>query len=196
MFKNISVKKISVLRRSYLDILEMLPARDPNDILLNEGLDILEGNIQWCEDYINEQKLHTQSYRYFITISFDDGKLDLLNLPNYIISKLDKKWITDYVFSIEQRSVDIHKYHGYHTHIYITASDSKRSPAQIKREFYSSFKSLVDNERFIDVKRIIKDNGIEAYLNGLKNQEKIPKVINDNNMRKQNFYELIYRKTT
>lgn len=135
-----------------------------------------------------------KSSSYLITISFDDKKVDPSCLDTIIISKLNaKKKVPWYCFSIEQRSEDINEMRGFHTHIIVNLESPKR-PSHLKREFYSAFKSFVENDRFVDVRNIKSDNGVEDYLLGIKKDaSKQLKVRVDKFMReKYNFSDIYY----
>lgn len=56
---------------------------------------------------------------------------------------------------------------GYHIHM-VDSKAYKTSKSDVIREAYSTFKKWMDNKTFVDARVIHTDNGVEDYLNGIK----------------------------
>lgn len=162
--------------------------------------------------YIELEKGKPLVSSYLITISFDDNKLmDIGKLPDIIIKKLQRTYVNNYVFSIEQRGETKDDYHGIHTHIIIDLKENyKKSIKHIKREFYNSFKGFVSGEAYVDVRAILGGGRVsersgtveddarkraEIYISGCKaDPDKSLKCNNDILFREHYKLLNIYRK--
>lgn len=140
-----------------------------------------------------ESDISNMMMTHFITISFDDKSLPLISdVPSLIRGRLNKVYISKYIFNLEQRSSSSGKYSGLHTHILIRVNGVK-AVSHIRREFYNSFKKYVENIKYIDVKKLKKDNGVLDYMRGLKSDPaKQDKVKNDKLMREEYNLNLLY----
>lgn len=121
---------------------------------------------------------------YFITLSFDDTKINTCDDFQLIIQRMEKlkKWEKTKRFCFEQRSEVPNQYFGYHVHILCTSSSPKRK-SQIIAEYYNTFRKYLCGKNYVDV-QIVKDYmNVVNYMNGDKNDEKMKKVENDKPFR-------------
>lgn len=111
-------------------------------------------------------------YIYLVTVSFRDGVTPDTVVP--IIDKVKTKvFITKWLgASHEQRGKvkeDCGK--GYHLHVLFETAKSKGKVEMI-REFYNTFKSVVDSKNFVNVVRVTNNvENVVDYLNGIKADE-------------------------
>lgn len=134
-----------------------------------------------------------KSNLYLITISFRDEDLEISMLPHVISKKLTRKWIQSYKFNIEQRGETPDDFSGVHAHVVVQCVRPK-SICHMTREMYNSFKKCVDSPRYINVRRITYDNGVDDYLLGNKiDSDKHAKVANDKLFRQKYNLQDIYK---
>lgn len=130
---------------------------------------------------------------YFITISFDDKKIDPKNIPKYMEGVIKKKWVESYIYCIEQRSEEEDVYYGYHVHILIKPN-KKIAKSDVIREIYSTLKKYMEGQNYIDVQKVNHRQNIINYMKGEKNEMKLEKSKNDKPFRQKNNLEDIYIK--
>lgn len=122
----------------------------------------------------------TKSYKYLITVSFRDDirpSYELMKTINKYKSKTNIKVV--HKIAHEQRGeTEQDMGNGYHIHIYLETYKTWNKQHAI-RETYSTFKKFCSGNNYIDVRKIIFDNGIENYLSGLKSGNKLQKTIID-----------------
>jgi len=131
-----------------------------------------------------ERNEKSKSIWVFITVNIDDDqKLDLLIKQ---LEKLTKKvWVTDYIYSIEQRSEIKNEYKGFHSHIYIKRNG--KPPSELTREIRNTFKHLVGNDKAIDIKYDLESsykNRVNYILGIKKDNTKMEKCQIDADFRK------------
>lgn len=89
-------------------------------------------------------------------------------------------WITEAVYSIEQRSEGDQQPYGWHLHIVGKFAQPK---SKIIEKTYRSFKRFIVAPNYVDV----RPSSIERYdyVKGLKSDAKMPKVEKDRKLRKE-----------
>lgn len=129
---------------------------------------------------------------YFITINYDDKKIDPAMIPKYMEQTLKKKWIVDCEYVIEQRNETVDNYAGFHVHMLLTGHQPKKK-VEVIREIYSTNKKLVGSIQSIDCKPVNTVDGIHNYMAGQKKDAwKKTKSENDLCMRKHYGFQQIY----
>lgn len=130
---------------------------------------------------------------YFITINPKDDNINLLH--NKIKDLKFWKNIYKFCYSFEQRSSELGVYKGIHCHLCILNHDFKHNV--LLNRIVIKFKDICSPpyRNTINIKRKSKEHieeTINEYLNGDKEPEKLDKVKNDLNFRKDNNLEEIY----
>lgn len=123
-----------------------------------------------------DKKAKEKTPYVFITINPKPGS-DLLRFMDTIEKAIHKKWISEYYYTLEQRSeTEDNAGDGFHTHI-LLYRDGKR-PSEISREFHSTFKEYVGNTKHINIKYIPEKDydNVLAYIKGEKTDDKMEKV--------------------
>jgi len=169
--------------------------------IIEKNIEVMGGRCPDLEESYRkmQEKLRqlpdTSMNTFFVTVSFDDTKVNPETLVKDIIRRLARAWVHDYQFCIEQRGENEEDIHGYHTHILIRTKVRNKSVLHIKREMSSWFKSMIANASFIDIRKITQDNGLLAYMSGdKKDPEKDKKVANDLIFRRKYKIAPIYTK--
>lgn len=125
-----------------------------------------------------EDNLLKKNYYNMVTLNFDDKKIcdHLKEIPSIINDKINKKWIMNYIYCVEQRSEIDTEFKGFHVHVIVESAKSKRK-SEIIREFYSSYKLYLGDKQKIDVRQFdskILPNKLN-YIQGIKKDEKMKK---------------------
>lgn len=141
---------------------------------------------------ISARPVRLASLEYFVTISFDDSKIEPEKIPKIMAKVIKKKWIKEYLFCIEQRSEEKNVYHGFHVHMYVK-SNKQIAPSDVVREVHNSVKNYVGGSNQIDVKKVNSKQGVMNYMEGHKSELKMKKVENDSPMRKKFQFQKIYQ---
>lgn len=116
---------------------------------------------------------------FFVTVNFDDTKVldELKELKFTIKKRLQRIYIKDYIYCIEQRGESTDCIHGYHTHILFQTNKYKKL-SEIIREFYQAFKNYVSDKQKVDVK--VASHSFEPRLKYIlgkkKDKEKLKKM--------------------
>lgn len=153
------------------------------------GLDICEA----CKTY-SDMLLKKQSKRrryIFVTVNVKPGTT-LEDLQSKMVKFISKKWVTDLVYTFEQRSEDINNVDGLHTHMLVYIP--KKRPSEVNREIYSTFKHIVGTKKSINVNYIPLEWVMDKlnYIAGNKEEAKMAKVCVDRLWRAQNNLSDIY----
>lgn len=155
--------------------------------VLTEEQDILRVDL---ELYLADKwdDFTTTSNTLFITLSLKDCALspELFGGLNATMAKAaSKKWIQWIEYAFEQRGeTSATMGNGLHIHAIVKAKTSK-APSQAIKEFYSTFKSYMESSRFVNCKKVLPGTltDVRAYIEGDKEDEKLPKVAIDRQMR-------------
>lgn len=122
---------------------------------------------------LHKSKIELSQNFYFLTINPDTSKVSLQTFLKTIEKAISKKWITYYIYVIEQRGETLEEAgKGYHTHIIFNKG---KKHSEVIREMSNSFKKMCDvsNYHLFNLKRIgdeEKNRKIE-YITGQKADE-------------------------
>lgn len=142
----------------------------------------LEARIQELQD--------SKKQFYFITINFDDAKILPMirerRLQKFLIKKLDRTFVKDYIFCIEQRGEVNRYWKGFHVHILLQTSKHKKL-SELVREFYNSFKNFVSDKQKVDIKLSTHCflPRLKYILGMKKDEEKHAKQLQDKTFREE-----------
>lgn len=107
---------------------------------------------------------------YFVTINPDETKIKFQHFKALIEKLVSRAMFVNPLYAFEQRGKTIEEIgKGFHCHI-ISDKSSKLSPAQVRKNIYSSLKNYVGNIKHIDVrvyKGTFKQEKID-YIKGIK----------------------------
>lgn len=89
---------------------------------------------------------------------------------------LKKKWIDNYIYCIEQRSVEPNVYSGIHTHMLIHNSVNKKF-SEFKREFVSTVNSICDaqNPSILNFRSVKDDSDLKKMISYIKGSKDVSK---------------------
>lgn len=111
---------------------------------------------------------------YFITIRPRENSIKFEEFYKNVKNIFKKKWITDYVYVIEQTGITEETLGtGFHIHIIIRRNEKR--PSEIIREIKSTVKGMgeVDNHNFLDIKGIYNnENDLKNRLNYILGEKK------------------------
>lgn len=194
-FHSIQKKAYSqVLQKKYVEYFNYKIQQDVQ--YLNTGSDYSSQLITHIEE-LSARDRQLKSTHVLITINYKPD----IPLP-IILKKLNKavskKWLTGYVYVIEQRSENLQNIGtGIHTHLLIERTSE---PARIIKEFKSSFNTVCDttnsaclNMKWTTEKQLPK---IINYMQGTKEKSKTSKCLMDVQWRLSTGLEPIYSKGT
>lgn len=103
---------------------------------------------------------------------------------------MTKKWITKSYWCFEWRNID----EGLHAHAIIQYKTKR--PSEIKREFQTTFKNLIGNNKHVNIIKIWNGKELNRcydYLKGLKKNNFKKNHVNDVRNRKKYNLESIYK---
>ena len=122
----------------------------------------------------------------WITINPNPDGLDNDEFHAKVHKCAKKKWVTDCMYVFEQRSETECTGVGLHAHMLIKRDG--KVPSEIEREFRSTFKDMVGNNRHIYIRYIGEEAAMQKveYMKGLKATEKLEKCKMDQEYRKVN----------
>lgn len=145
------------------------------------------GDLQNIYDMTLRPSAATFPLYKLITISLkEDIKLiNFLEVYQYTI-KLNKKYIDEFCYVIEQRGEDINNTYGFHIHILVSLN-KKKPKSHLINEFYNYFKRYITAKNYVDVRDIkddIQKEKVLKYMSGDKPQEKLNKVLIDHEIHK------------
>lgn len=119
---------------------------------------------------------------------------DLQEFVELVHKSIKKKWITEYIYTFEQRGTKEDKYGtGHHCHM-LLYREGKR-PSELSREFHNTFKHLIGNAKHIDIRYVSEKDAdnCRAYINGdKKDEKKKAKCEADDLWRTENALEKVY----
>lgn len=162
-------------------------------MLPQNELDEFIKKLQERNNHILDQ-LRKDQY-FFVTVNFEDCIITEWGATIFrlIEKKLERVYIRDYMFCIEQRSEIQGEYRGYHTHILFRTS-KHRKKSEIIRDFYSSFKKYISDPQKVDVKHATGSHipRIRYILGKKKDETKLKKVEIDQEFRQKYKLESFY----
>lgn len=165
------------------------------NICKDESMQSLYDEVQLLKEQNNRKS--SQQYYYWITFN-PKSDITLEQLMKFTDKLLSKKWITDAIYSYEQRGETLEECgKGLHMHILIVRNNFKTTHA--KREIYNTFKSYTGMSKDIFVNKCFKaipyswgQDKIE-YLKGNKwDSEKDAKIKIDAEFRQKNNLNIYY----
>lgn len=124
---------------------------DDYDLNFYKQIELMQ--IEKLKELLNKKIELEQNY-YFLTINPDTTKTTLEIFLKTIEKAMSKKWITEYIYVIEQRGETLEELgKGYHTHIIFNKG---KKHSHIIREMSNSFKKMCDtsNYHLFNLKRI------------------------------------------
>lgn len=172
-----------ILRKMMTEIIELefeAMEDDPENHLSNT-----HGCVLYKMLYARKEKLTNNYVQYwFITINFKDEfvieQIRQQKLVPFIKTKMKKKYIRDWLFTVEQRSYMDQEWYGYHTHILIGTNRYKKK-SEILREFFRSFTNELIGKEKVDVRlatHTLKERC--DYIHGIKKgKDKNLRIKND-----------------
>ncbi|AXH77215.1 MAG: putative replication initiation protein [Cressdnaviricota sp.] len=157
------------------------------NIIYNGGFDKIAPNLKKIRDELDASNNIKATDWMFITINPKDTVTvkSIMETMNKVISK---KWITQYIYVIEQRSIEDEDIKGVHIHLLLKRNDKK--PAALKTEIKNTCVRICDvsNPHILNFKYLPTDRDVSQsynYITGAKKDvEKHPKQLKDKIFRK------------
>lgn len=111
----------------------------------------------------------------FVTVN-PRNDVTLKDFQSKIDKLLKKKWIDNYIYCIEQRSVEPNVYSGIHTHMLIHNSVNKKF-SEFKREFVSTVSSICDaqNSSILNFRSVKDDTDLKKMISYIKGTKDVSK---------------------
>lgn len=123
-----------------------------------------------------DQRKESSSTHFMVTINLDP-KFTWEQLHVKVQKAIKKKWVTYWMYAIEQRSESAPA-HGFHAHIIFARNDYEVS--RCRKELTNTFRKLVGNVKAIKFHPWVNTEqgllNIQNYVMGKKKSEKLAKV--------------------
>lgn len=144
----------------------------------------------------SRKKLKKSRYMWVTVNAKPD--VPLRELVSRVHDLASRSFVQSIVYNFEQRSEIPHEYKGFHSHILFERCEDNK-PTSIKQNLKRHFKNICDvtNNNVLFIKDDIPEDYVKdkmEYLEGIKDDSKDLKIVNDNLMRSEHNLEKIYKK--
>lgn len=174
--KDISIETLRRLiamdNKGYNDAVQKLFQRYHTIKLMNGDYDSVHPRIKEVRNFVQEYDAGKWTEWIFMTVNPRPDVI-LQDIVKYVDKAKNKKWITKYAYTYEQRSESIDTVKGIHVHMLLYRGTKKMH--EVQREFKNTFKKIcdTDNMHCLNFQKVKPDHIVRRYnyIAGVKKDE-------------------------